>query len=119
MPVEFAAAPSHCDSISQSVEVSGWDADGQFFVEIADLDVSDSGDTIARLCHRVHSGSLVFVRLVHGDGENAREKGHPTANEAHAIDLPDSTGRCRIRLIPCQPRTARHLVTNRRSPASN
>ncbi len=46
MPVEFAATPSHCDSISQSVEVSGWDADGQFFVEIADLDVSDSGDTI-------------------------------------------------------------------------
>jgi len=119
MPTECAVTTAPSDSTNQSVEVSGWDADGQFFVEIADLDLTDSGDTIVRLCHRVHSGSLVFVRLLHGDGENAREKGHPSANEAQATELPDLAGRCRIRLTPCQPRTAPRMVTKRRPPASN
>jgi hypothetical protein len=89
---------------TQSVEVSGWDAEGQFFAEIADLDVSNSADTTVSLCHRVHSRSLVFVRSLHGDGERAYEKGHPTAHEAQAAEPPDFPGKFRIRLIPCQPR---------------
>jgi hypothetical protein len=104
--------PSECvvdnaTGATQPVEVSGWDAEGQFFVEIANLELDDSGDMTARLCRRVNSGSLVFVRLVHAPSENTPEKGHPTANEAHATEAPDFTGRCRIRLTPCQPRAAR------------
>jgi hypothetical protein len=94
-------------TVREYVEISGWDADGQFFAEIADLAVSESGDTTALLCHRVNSGSLVFVRLLHGHGEDAREKGHPTAHETQALEAPDTTGRSRIRLTPCHPRTAR------------
>lgn len=103
---------------TSSVEVSGWDAEGQFFVEIAGLDLNDSGDTAVRLCHRVHSGALVFVRLLHGEGEGAYEKGYPTANEAQAAEPPDFTGRSRVQLIPCQPRAGRRRVTVRAQSAS-
>jgi hypothetical protein len=106
MLAECAVDRSTDDAASQAVEVSGWDAEGQFFVEIAELDLGDSGATTARLCHRVNSGSLVFVRLLHGRGHDAQEKGHPTPNEAHVTEAPDCRGRCRIRLTPCQPRAA-------------
>ena len=109
MPVECAGTGSKSHTTAQSAEVSGWDADGQFFVEIAELDVSDSGSTTARLCHRLNSGSLVFVRLLHGYGDGLHEKGYPTAHEAHAAEPPDFSGRCRIRLTPCQPRLPRRL----------
>jgi hypothetical protein len=113
MPTECVTTTFANEGATTSVEISGWDAEGQFFLEIADLDVNDSGDATARLCHRVNSGSLVFVRLLPGDGECASEKSHPVANEAYASEPPDFTGRCRIRLTPCQPRAARRLVTKR------
>ena len=106
------------DIAAPSVEVSGWDTEGQFFVEIADLDLNDSGDTGVRLCHRVPSGSLVFVRLLYGEAEDAYEKGYPTANEAHAAGPQDFTGRSLVRLIPCQPRGPRRHVTAKGQPAS-
>jgi len=111
MPVQFAPVNTHMntitDTVTQSVEVSGWDAEGQFFVEIAELNFADSGDKTVSLCHRVHTRSLVFVRLPHGYGGEAYEKSQPTAHEAQAAEPPDFTGRSRIRLIPCQPRAAR------------
>jgi len=111
MPVQSAPMNTQIntmnDTATQSVEVSGWDAEGQFFVEIAELDFNDSGGKTVSLCHSVHSGSLVFIRLLHGDGKEAHEKGHPTAHEAQAAEPPDFTGKSRIRLIPCQPRAAR------------
>ena len=107
MPAECPVGTAVSDTLTESVEISGWDAEGQFFVEIADLEVSKSGDTIALLCHGVNNGSLVFVRLLHGHGQQPREKGDPSAHETQAIEPPDATGRCRIRLTPCQPRAAR------------
>jgi hypothetical protein len=95
------------DLSAQPVEISGWDAEGEFFAEIANLDLSDSRDATVRLCHCVYSGTLVFVRLLHGEGEGGYEKGYPTANEAQAVEPPDFHGRSRIRLIPCQPRATR------------
>jgi hypothetical protein len=106
MPIECAVEEPISDTDTQAVEVSGWDAEGQFFVEIANLDLGDSGATTARLCHCVTSGSLVFVRLVNGRGQDAHQKGYPAPNEAHVTEAPDFTGRCRIRLTPCQPRAA-------------
>jgi hypothetical protein len=106
MPAECAVSNSTTET-TQPVEISGWDAEGQFFVEIADLELGDTGETTARLCHHVGSGSLLFVRLLFGQAENPYEKGHPTANEAQPTGAPDFTGRCCIRLTPCQPRGAR------------
>ena len=109
MPTECAVSSQTGDGVTQSVEVSGWDADGQFFVEIADVDLSDSGDMTAHLRHRVDSGSLVFVRLWHAQDADAQQKSYPTAHEARATETPDFTGRCRTRLTTCQPRDARRL----------
>ncbi len=91
---------------TESVEVSGWDAEAQFFAEIANLDSNESGESV-KLYHRVRSGSLLFVRLLRGEAEEACEKSHPSAYEAQAAEPPDFTGRARIRLVPCQPRAAR------------
>jgi hypothetical protein len=107
MPTECAVCNATSDAVHQLIEVSGWDTEGQFFVEISDLELSDSGDATARLFHRVHSGSLVFVRLLHGNDEEDHHKSHPTPTEAEAIGAPDFAGRCRVRLTPCQPRAAR------------
>jgi hypothetical protein len=92
---------------AQSVEISGWDAEGQFFVETTRLDSIDSGEVAVLLLHRVNSGSLVFVRLLHAEGAEIYGKSYPTASEAHVAGSPDLTGRCRVRLIPCQPHSSR------------
>ena len=104
MPVQCAPMNS---MTKQLAEVSGWDAEGQFFVEIADLDCSDPGQKTVSLGHRLHSGSLVFVRLINRDGSRAGENSHPTAHEAQAVRLPDSTERSTVRLIPSPPRVGR------------
>ena len=98
MPTECAVSSLVDVATPQSVEVSGWDNEGQFFVEIATLELTEEGETTALLCHRVTSGSLV------GD---SYEKSHPTANEAYAAEMPDFAGRCRVHLTPYQPRAAR------------
>jgi hypothetical protein len=107
MSAECAVASSLTPVVTDSVEVSGWDAEGQFFAEMAILDVSYAGDLTTSLCHRITNGSLMFVRLLSGPGEDTYEKGQPTANEAYAIEAPDFTSRCRIRLTPCQPQSVR------------
>jgi hypothetical protein len=107
MPAECAAPDVMIDIADASVEVSGWDAEGQFFVEIAGIEIGSSGETATRLCHRVLDGSLVFVRLVNSPDQPDQQKGHPTPNEAHPMDSTEPDGRCRVRLTPCQPRSPR------------
>jgi hypothetical protein len=107
MPTECAVSSLVDVATPQSVEVSGWDNEGQFFVEIATLELTEEGETTALLCHRVTSGSLVFVRLVTVQVGDSYEKSHRTANEAYAAEMPDFAGRCRVHLTPYQPRAAR------------
>jgi hypothetical protein len=107
MLTESAVTSLPTETRPQSIEVSGWDAEGQFFVELADLELTDEGEIATFLCHRVSSGSLVFVRLVAGQLEDAYEKGHPVAHEAQLTENSDPLGRCRVQLTRCQPRTAR------------
>lgn len=109
MSAECASGCLTRDIATQSIEVSGWDAEGNFFVEIADLYLSDSGEATARLCHRMDSGSLVFVRSRNRQSEYTREQSYPTANEAHTIGMPDPFGRSPILLTPCRPRATRRL----------
>src|SRR5262245_16427931 len=86
MLAECAAPDTALDPPVQSVEISGWDAKGQFFVEIACLDVTASGEATAFLCHPVTDGSLVFVRPVSEPTQSHQQKGHPAPNEAHPMD---------------------------------
>jgi len=95
------------DSVQvQPVEISGWDVEGQFFVEITKLDGNEPSGSLVRLCHRVSSGTLLFVRSV-ADDSNPDGKGHPVPNEAQLTDSPDFAGRGRIRLTPCRARDLR------------
>lgn len=87
MPAECAVGSSIGDTAAQSVEVSGWDAENQFFVEIADLDRNESGDPTTRLCHRVNSGSLVFVRLLCPRGESFTRRAIPPPMKLMPSDL--------------------------------
>ena len=92
----------------QPVEISGWDAKGQFFGEIAEMDTDETSGSSVRLCHSVQSGALLFVRAVNGaNADGTDQKTHPVANEAKPTDLPDLSGRCRIQLTPCHPRDLR------------
>jgi len=104
MPAQATLELPVAGASSQSAEISGWDVQGQFFVEIADLDLGDPKGATTRLCHRVADGSLVFVRLRPQPGE---AHSHPTASEAYAAAEPDFAGRSLIRLSPCQPRLGR------------
>jgi hypothetical protein len=89
---------------TQLVEVSGWDADGRFFVEVTDLDCSQAGEKNVSLHHRLRPGSLIFVRLLCGDGRDNFETCHPTAHEAEPTETV-SGGKSRVRLVPSRART--------------
>lgn len=115
MPVQCAPVSS---MTQQLAEVSGWDAEGHFFVEVADLDCSDPGQKTVSLDHRLRSGSLVFVRLLNRDGSRDGENSHPSAHQAQAAELPDPTGSSTVRLIPSRPRVARGAATTWAQPAS-
>jgi hypothetical protein len=97
---------------ARAAEVSGWDAEGQFFVEIANLEETDeTGETIVSLRHHVHTGSLLFVKLLPGASDHQAEKSHPTPHEAQAAQPPGFRGRSRVRLISCRQRPARKSAT--------
>jgi hypothetical protein len=106
MPAECAVSSLPSDTTLPSIEVSGWDAEGRFFVEIARLELTDEGEISTHLYHRMISGSLVFVRLA-GTVADSDDKDYPAAHEAQQTEMPDRMGRCRVHLIRCQrPRPA-------------
>jgi hypothetical protein len=86
----------------RSAEFSGWDAKGEFFVELADVEIGESGDVSARLYRQVASGSLIFIRPVDPRGSENSERGLPVAHETEATNTSDAVGRYRIRFIPCR-----------------
>jgi len=90
----------------QPVEISGWDVEGQFFVEVTEMDGNETSGSSVLLCHRVSSGTLLFVRSV-ADDSNPNGKGHPMPNEAQLTDSPDFAGRWHIRLTACDARNLR------------
>jgi hypothetical protein len=75
-----------------SAEVSGWTAEGRFFIEMTKLIVRDSRVTTVRLHHRVADGSILFVRLVHGSSQQGYQKSDPLPYETSCIAPPDPTG---------------------------
>ncbi len=66
-----------CVETCYRIEISGWDLDENFFVELADLDWSESVMRV-RLQHPLRKGALVFVRLL---GESKHASAFPLAYE--------------------------------------
>ena len=63
------------------VEISGWDSNEDFFVEMTDLEWSEEEKTI-HVHHPVQQGALLFIRLV---GISVRDGVCPVAYEAAAV----------------------------------
>lgn len=87
--------------IGLPVEVSGWDADGRFFVEHAALDSPESGQKTLLLRHTVHTRSLVFVRALYTD---AFTEPHPQAHQVDRMEGSERSGYHRLHLADFPPR---------------
>jgi hypothetical protein len=64
-----------------AVEISGWDSNKDFFVEMTDLEWSEE-EKIIHVQHPIQQGALIFIRLV---GISVREGVFPVAYEAAAV----------------------------------
>lgn len=107
------------DSISLPVEVSGWDAEGSFFVEHSRLDCKPSGCKVLAMRHLVRGGSLLFVRTMYPD---YFAKSYPEAYQVERIESLEGSGFKNLHLanfLPrrsgeCEPKdSAEHLINVR------
>ncbi|MGO9642127.1 MAG: hypothetical protein ACLP1Y_12585 [Candidatus Acidiferrales bacterium] len=85
------------------IEISGWNVEGEFFVEKADLRWNDMGEKRVSLRESVRDGAVVFVRLMIRKSDNAT---FPIAYQAELITDQRSRGTIEMKLIPCQPRAS-------------
>jgi len=88
-------------SCSYRVEVSGWDASAQFFVEKSELAWDELSGKHVVLNHALREGAIVFVRL---ERASLVERSGPVAYEAELVGS-DAGGKNLFRLNQVQPRT--------------
>ncbi len=93
---------------SYRVEVSGWDALENFFVEKTVLSWSCEEKKEVSLRAPIREGCVVFVRLLQpvANGNN-----FPLAYQAVKVMPRDSTGARRVRLAQLRPRTSYRETT--------
>jgi len=84
------------------VEVSGWDARENFFVEKTSLDWAREGRKEISLNSPLRSGCVVFVRLIQSMTQG---NSFPVAYQAITLDEKNSLGRPRVSLQPLRPRS--------------
>jgi hypothetical protein len=82
------------------VEVSGWDAGQNFFVEKSDLEWSEETGKHLFLRRSLRDHSLLFVRLMHS---TSTEHSHPVPYEVEALGSTDG-GYFGFRLHPILPK---------------
>ena len=75
------------------VEVSGWDVDGRFFVELSTLDSTELGSRTLLLRHAVQIRSLIFMRPLY----DSFAKSHPQTHHVEVMQLGQRSG-CRVHL---------------------
>lgn len=88
---------------SDRVEVSGWDATDNFFVEKTTIERTHEAEIAISLCSTLRPGCMLFVRLL---SSLSRESGCPIAYLAAHVEQSQSTGRVHADLIPFRPRTS-------------
>lgn len=84
------------------VEVSGWDARENFFVEKTSLDWAREGQKEVLLNSPLRNGCVVFVRPIQSI---AQGNSFPVAYQAITLDEKNSLGRPRVCLQPLRPRS--------------
>jgi hypothetical protein len=86
---------------SYTVEVSGWDASEDFFVEKTDLTWTADGTKEIGLHRVVREGSVIFVRLMQ---PAAGADNYPIACQAVKVMEHAVTGRAQVLLSQLRPR---------------
>ena len=92
---------SDLESISLAVEVSGWDAEGSFFIEHSTLDCSQSGCKVLALRNPVGSRSLIFLRTLY---MGYFAKSCPEAYQVERIESSEGLGFNNLHLADFLPR---------------
>jgi hypothetical protein len=95
---------SKLESISLTVEVSGWDTQGSFFVEHSTLDCTQSGCKVLALRCSVGSRSLLFLRTLYSGSVG---KSCPEAYQVESIESTEGSGFKYLRLTNFLPRRSR------------
>lgn len=93
---------------SYRIEVSGWDADENFFVEKADLEWRAREKKVS-LQHPIREGAMVFIRLL---GTPLQNSSNPVAFEAIQIDREENRSSYAVSLRPMKP----HVRTRTTEP---
>jgi hypothetical protein len=83
------------------VEVSGWDAADNFFVERATLDWEQDARKTLQLQSAVREGCVLFVRLLQ---PSAVVTNFPIAYQVVAVGDSDAVARTRVSLMQLRPR---------------
>ena len=77
------ALTAHCPlTTTYSVEVSGWDSTHSFFVERSELTWNEEIGKRLALSHELHSGTMIFVRLLQ---PTAADRTFPVAYQAESL----------------------------------
>jgi len=95
LSVRLPASTTYC------VEVSGWDAQDNFFVAKADLAWGDDNGKQVTLAHAVADRAILFIRLVHATDSL---RALPVPYEAEEIE-PATPGSYLFKLHALQPRS--------------
>ena len=90
------------DESGYRVEVSGWDASENFFVEKTTLNWRDDASKQVLLRSSLREGAIVFIRL----NRSATEQIFPIAYRAQKISPHDARGLSRVSLVQVRPRPA-------------
>lgn len=91
----------HLDESTYRVEISGWDATENFFVEKSELKWDGEGGKEISLSAMVREGSIVFIRLLQ---PLASENNYPITYHVSSVGSRDARGLIRIGLEPLRPR---------------
>jgi hypothetical protein len=91
------------EQVIYPIEISGWNVNGEFFVERAELRWNDLGEKRISLRETVRDGAVVFARLM---SRNADSPAVPIAYQAELVPDQRSRGTIEMKLVPCQPRSS-------------
>jgi hypothetical protein len=94
--------PETTEPVIYPIEISGWNVDGEFFVERAELRWNDLGEKRISLRETVRDGAVVFARLMSG---NTGSPAVPIPYQAELVPDQRSRGTIEMKLVPCQPRS--------------
>ena len=102
---------SRNDTISYRVEVSGWDASENFFVEKTTLDWDRETRQEVSLRSILREGCVLFVRLLHPLDNTDN---FPIAYQAVKVTAKGRSGWSRVRLAQLRPHATHRVIENAR-----